>query len=60
MNKIYNYVFWFSHFDDLWYAIPRNQYTNFFSGHLEYEGVLKSSKIETLMYLIEHPDFTSE
>lgn len=55
MNKIYNYVFWFNHHTDLWYAIPREEYINFFNGHREYQGVLKSNKIETLIYLIEHP-----
>ena len=56
MIHLYNYVFWHNHYEDLWYAIPKDQYTNFFSGHLPYEGVLKSTKIETLVYLITHPN----
>ena len=55
MEKIYNYVFWYNHYTDLWYAISKDQYTNFFNGYREYERVLKSNKIETLIYLIEHP-----
>jgi len=56
MNYLYNYVFWYNSYDDSWYAIPRDQYTNFFNGHLPYEGVLKSPKIETLVYMITHPN----
>jgi len=40
----------------MWYAVPRDQYSNFFSGHLPYEGVLKSKKIDTLLFLIENPE----
>lgn len=56
MNLLYNYVFWFNTYNNLWHAIPRDQYTQFFSGHLEYTGVIKSPKIETLIYMIEHPE----
>lgn len=56
MINLYNYLFWHNSYEELWYAIPRDQYTAFFSGHMEYEGVLKSKSIETLIYLINHPD----
>jgi hypothetical protein len=56
MDLVHNYVFWYNTYDNLWYAIPRDQYTSFFSGHLPYEGVLKSSKIDTLILIIEHPE----
>lgn len=55
MNNLYKYVFWYNHHEELWYAIPQDQYTYFFSGHLEYKGVLKSKKIETLIYMIQNP-----
>ena len=56
MEKLYSYVFWFNHHTDLWYAVPSNQYQQFFSGYLEYEGVLKSDKIETLIWIINNPE----
>lgn len=56
MNPLYNYVFWFNSYEDMWYAVPRDQYTNFFSGHLEYTGVIKSPKMDTLTYIITHPE----
>jgi hypothetical protein len=55
MNYLYNYVFWNNSYEELWYAIPKDQYTNFFSGHLKYTGVYKSKKIETLIYIIQNP-----
>ena len=56
MDLVYNYIFWYNTYENLWYAIPRNQYTNFFSGHLPYEGVVKSSKIDTLIFIVENPE----
>ena len=58
--NLYNYIFWYNHYTDLWYAVPRDQYTNFFSGHLEYTGVIKSPNMETLIYIINHPEETIE
>lgn len=58
--NLYKYVFWFNTYEDLWYAVPRDQYTNFFSGHLEYTGVIKSPNMETLIYIINHPEETIE
>lgn len=55
MDNLYNYVLWYNSYEQMWYAVPRDQYTNFFSGHLEHTGVFKSRKIETLVYLITHP-----
>jgi hypothetical protein len=55
MEKLYSYRFWFNCYEDLWYAIPSDQYQRFFSGFLEYEGVIKSPKIETLIWMINNP-----
>jgi hypothetical protein len=55
MENIYNYVFWFNHHTDTWYAIPRDQYIEFFNGSRNYENVLKSSQIETLIAIINSP-----
>jgi hypothetical protein len=60
MENLYGYGFWYNHFESTWYAIPREKWTNFFSGMYgdksELEGVLKSSNIDDLIQLINNPD----
>jgi hypothetical protein len=56
MHQIYNYVFWYNSYEQLWYAIPRDQYTEFFSGNRNYKNVIKSSKIDTLIMIIKNPN----
>jgi len=56
MDQIYNYVFWYNTYEQIWYAIPRDQYTEFFSGNRNYKNVIKSSKIDTLIMIIENPN----
>jgi hypothetical protein len=56
MDQIYNYVFWYNTYEQIWYAIPRDQYAEFFSGNQNYKGVIKSSKIDTLIMIIENPN----
>lgn len=56
MDQIYGYVFWHNTYEKIWYAIPRDQYTEFFSGNRNYKGVIKSSQIETLIMIIENPN----
>mgnify|MGYP000597414780 CR=1 FL=1 len=56
MDQIYNYVFWHNSYEQIWYAIPRDQYTEFFSGNRNYKNVIKSSKIDTLIMIIENPN----
>jgi hypothetical protein len=57
MENTYNYVFWYNYYTNTWYAIPRAKYVAFFSGikELDAEGVIKSSKIETLIHIINNP-----
>ena len=56
MEQIYNYVFWYNTYEQIWYAIPRDQSTEFFSGNRNYKNVIKSSKIDTLIMIIENPN----
>jgi hypothetical protein len=56
MKNLYNYVIWYNHFQDIWIGIPRDQYTAFFSGHMPYTGILKAKNVDTLIYMIEHPE----
>ena len=56
MEQIYNYVFWYNTYEQIWYAIPRDQYTEFFSGNTNFKNIIKSSKIDTLIMIIENPN----
>jgi hypothetical protein len=56
MKNLYEYVFWCNTYTNIWHAIPKDQYQNFMSGYLEYEGVIKSPNMETLLWMINHPE----
>lgn len=55
MENLYNYIFWFNPYTEIWYGIPKEEYINFFSGKGNYECVLSSNKIETLISIINNP-----
>lgn len=50
-SVLYNYVFHYNHFDDLWYAIPREKYTQYWDNEMT-AGVLNAKEIETLIHHI--------
>jgi len=48
--ETYNYIFWNNQYENLWYAIPREGYLNFFNGkRTEVEGVLIDADILSLV-----------
>ena len=51
MEKIYDYVFHFNHFTELWSAIPRELYNRYWNND-EVEGIIKSNNINTLINII--------
>ena len=51
MSQLYDFVFHYNHFDELWYAIPREKYVKYWSDR-NTEGVLKSKEIDTLIHFI--------
>jgi hypothetical protein len=54
MNELYDYVFWFNHYENLWYAIPRDQQLNFFNGKRENaKGVSSDKDIQKLIKRIK-------
>lgn len=55
MEEIYGFVFWHNYLNEVWYAIPREQYSTFFGGNTNADGVLKSGDIKTLISIIENP-----
>lgn len=49
---LYQYVFHFNHFTELWNAVPRDQYNQYWSDS-KTDGVLRSKSIETLVEIIQ-------
>jgi hypothetical protein len=51
--ETYNYIFWHNPYQDLWYAIPRDGYLEFFNGNREkVKGVLSNKSINSLTWAI--------
>ena len=51
---IYNYVFWYNEFTEIWYGIPTDEYQNFFSGKREEaKGVYEAKNINNLIVNIQ-------
>jgi hypothetical protein len=53
-RNLYNHVFWFNEYTNLWYAIPRDHYLDFFGG-TDQSVALSSKKVETLVELLQKP-----
>lgn len=51
MSKLYDWVFHYNHFNEVWSAIPRDLY-NVYWNNDDVEGVLKSKSISTLVEII--------
>lgn len=49
MEQLYSYVFHYNHFTELWYAIPRDKYTNYWDDKST-EGVLHAKDVDTLIH----------
>lgn len=60
MTNLYNWVFHFNEYTNLWAAIPRDLYNDYWSNK-DVKGILKSSNMETLTAIIckieEDPKF---
>jgi hypothetical protein len=52
MEKLYDYLFWYNHYERVWYAIHREYQLDFFSGKRNETQYLKSSKHSTLVEII--------
>lgn len=51
MSKLYNYIFHYNHYTELWNAIPRELYVKYWDND-DIEGVLKSKNFNTLIEII--------
>jgi hypothetical protein len=55
MDALYNYIFWFNHHEDLWYAISRDEQLAFFNGNRQNTKHFKSKNITTLTEILNKP-----
>jgi hypothetical protein len=53
--NLYNYVFHFNPFDDIWYAIPRDLYMDYWSNK-NLHDILKAKEINVLVEMITKGD----
>ena len=56
MENLYDYVFWYNSYEEIWYAIDRHHQLLFFKGDREGLTYYKSTKIETLIELLTKPN----
>lgn len=52
LNNLYDYIFWFNPYENLWYAIERETQLEFFNGDRDKSKFLKSKEHSTLVALI--------
>jgi len=50
-KELYNYVFHYNYHEDLWHAIPRDQYKDYWNNKNS-KNFLKSGDVNTLMYKV--------
>jgi hypothetical protein len=60
MDALYNYIFWFNHHEDMWYAISRDEQLAFFNGNRKDTNHFKSRDINTLTELLNKPSILSK
>jgi hypothetical protein len=51
MSNLYDYVFHYNHYTELWNAIPRGVYERYWNND-DVAGVLKSKNVNTLIEMI--------
>jgi hypothetical protein len=59
--EMYNFVFHYNHHDDLWYAIHRDRWTDYWNGERENKQdkpIYFSTKMKDLVYLIQENEST--
>lgn len=52
LDRLYDYIFWYNPYEELWYAIHRDYQLDFFGGYRNKTKYLKSSQHSTLVELI--------
>lgn len=52
MEKLYDYIFWYNHHEEVWYAINRDEQLEFFNGNRNKTKYIKSKAHSTLVEMI--------
>ncbi|CAB4142574.1 hypothetical protein UFOVP449_59 [uncultured Caudovirales phage] len=52
LEKLYDYIFWYNSYEEVWYAVHREYYSDFFGGHRNRTYFIKSNKHSVLVELI--------
>lgn len=54
MEKLYNYIIWYNHFENIWYGIPKELYLEFFSSenYKNLKKVIKADNVNTLIAVL--------
>jgi hypothetical protein len=55
MEALYDYIFWYNHHEEIWYAIERDTQLDFFRGNRENSKYYKSNTHSTLVEIITKP-----
>lgn len=56
MHNLYDWLFHYNPYEELWYATKKEDYMDFFSAKDKSKS-LKSSEIETLIYIIYRDEY---
>lgn len=56
MEALYDYIFWYNHMEEVWYAIQRDSQLEFFNGSREKAKFYKSNQHSTLVEIICKPE----
>jgi hypothetical protein len=51
-ENLYQFIFWYNPYEDLWYAIDRNTQLDFFNGNRDASVYFKSKEIKTLIEIV--------
>jgi hypothetical protein len=51
MSYLYDWVFHYNHYNQVWSAVPRDKYTEYWDRH-DHPDVLRSSQLATLLELL--------
>ena len=55
MEALYDYIFWYNHMEQTWYAIERETQLEFFNGNRNKSKYYKSNEHSTLVEIITKP-----
>ena len=51
-NLLYGYVFWHNGYINKWYAIPRSEQADFFSGKLKHDSFMSATSFNKLIKMV--------